>query len=81
MARKLAAIRPEGVQPTSPVFATARGAPLSYHYVYQRVLRPALRASGIAEKDADGTWDYKGVGSMRSVRRAVPSCLHRPERI
>lgn len=72
MARKLTESRVS--HPDAPVFATKAGTPHSYGNVYNRALRPALRASGIAVQRADGTWDYQGV-SFHAFRKACGSLL------
>ncbi|MGH2744507.1 MAG: site-specific integrase, partial [Thermoleophilaceae bacterium] len=79
MAAWLASLRPEDVELASPVFASARGTPLGYSNVYNRVLRPALRRAGIAlklcedENGRDG-WDYQGV-AFHQFRKACGSLL------
>ncbi len=55
------------------------GTPLTYSNMYNRVLRPALRASGIAAKvgeDQRGReeWDYQGV-AFHAFRKACGSLL------
>jgi integrase len=73
MASWLAELRPEDAAPDAPVFPSATGTPLHYHNVYNRVLRPALRVSGIAVK-ADDSWDYQGV-AFHAFRKACGSLL------
>jgi integrase len=79
MAAWLTALRPADAKPDRPVFATARGTPLGYSNVYNRVLRPALRDAGIAVKvgeDEKGkpVWDYQGV-AFHAFRKACGSLL------
>jgi integrase len=76
MATWLGRLRPEGVDPDAPVFPSAVGTPLNYHNVYNRVLRPALRESGIAVKlsDEPERWDYQGV-AFHAFRKACGSLL------
>ncbi len=59
--------------PGAPVFPSLTGTPLTYSNMYNRVLRPALRESGIVVKTEDG-WDYQGV-AFHSFRRACGSLL------
>jgi integrase len=66
MAAWLTSLRPDSAHPDSPVFASARGTPIGYSNVYNRVLRPALRRAGIAVKvgkDEKGRdlWDFGAV--------------------
>jgi integrase len=75
MARKLAAIRPDDAGAETPVFASSVGTPLGYSAVYNRVLRPALRESGLARRRDDGTWDYRGI-AFHAFRKACGSLLH-----
>jgi integrase len=63
----------------SPVFPSTTGTPLNYHNVYSRILRPALRASGIALKvgethGGEDAWDYQGV-AFHAFRKACGSLL------
>jgi integrase len=79
LAQMLATIRPEGTPPSTPVFIGERGAPQHYSNLYNRILRPALRKSGIAVmvgEDERGRprWDYQGV-AFHSFRRACGSLL------
>lgn len=79
MAGWLTWLRPDDAHPDSPVFASARGTPLGYSNVYNRVLRPALRQAGIAlkvGKDEKGrdVWDYQGV-AFHQFRKACGSLL------
>jgi integrase len=79
MAAWLATLRPVDVDPEAPVFPSARGTALSYANVYNRVLRPALRESGIAVKVEDpetgeDVWDYQGV-AFHAFRKACGSLL------
>jgi integrase len=73
MASWLTELRPEGPTTGAPVFPSTTGTPLHYHNVYNRVLRPALRASGIAVQTEDG-WDYQGV-AFHAFRKACGSLL------
>jgi len=73
MASWLAELRPEEVAPDAPVFPSTTGTPLQYGNVYHRVLRPALRDSGIAVETKDG-WDFQGVG-FHAFRKACGSLL------
>jgi integrase len=87
MASWLAELRPEGVEPTAPVFATATGGTLNYANVYNRVLRPALRDAGIAVQTGTVTvlrrgkeveepvWDYRRV-AFHAFRHACGSLLY-----
>jgi integrase len=50
--------------PEDPVFASVVGTPLGYSNIYNRVLRPALKAAGL---------DGQVSPSMRSARRAAQS--------
>jgi integrase len=79
MASWLAELRPENAAPDAPVFPSTIGTPLHYHNLYNRVLRPALRASGIAVnmgEDDRGRerWDYQGV-AFHAFRKACGSLL------
>jgi integrase len=77
MASWLAELRPESVSPDAPVFPSTTGTPLHYHNIYNRVLRPALRASGIAVNvgtDEKPEWDYQGV-AFHAFRKACGSLL------
>jgi integrase len=79
MAAWLTSLRPDDAHPDSPVFESARGTPLGYSNVYNRVLRPALRQAGIAVKvgeDEQGreVWDYQGV-AFHQFRKACGSLL------
>jgi integrase len=69
----LAELRPDGAATDAPVFPSTTGTPLHYHNLYNRVLRPALRASGIAVRTPDG-WDYQGV-AFHAFRKACGSLL------
>jgi integrase len=73
MASWLAELRPEDAAPDTPVFPSTTGTPLHYHNLYNRVLRPALRASGIAV-ETEGGWDYQGV-AFHAFRKACGSLL------
>ena len=73
MASWLVELRPENVPPDAPVFPSTTGTPLHYHNLYNRVLRPALRDSGIAVETEDG-WDYQGV-AFHAFRKACGSLL------
>ena len=59
---------------TRPVFATATGEPLHPSNVNSRVLRPALRASGLAVQRDDETWDYRGI-AFHAFRHTCASLL------
>lgn len=77
MASWLAELRPHEAAPDAPVFPSAVGTPLSHSNVYSRVLRPALRASGIAINlgtDDAPEWDYQGV-AFHAFRKACGSLL------
>ncbi len=50
MASWLAELRPANARPAAPVFPSRTGTPLTYSNVYNRVLRPALLAAGLATK-------------------------------
>ena len=73
MASWLGELRPEDAMPDTPVFLSATGTPLHYGNLYNRVLRPALRASGVAVQTHDG-WDYQGV-AFHAFRKACGSLL------
>jgi integrase len=73
MASWLSELRPEHPAPDAPVFQSTTGTPLHYNNLYNRVLRPALRASGIAVETEDG-WDYQGV-AFHAFRKACGSLL------
>ena len=72
--------------PCAPVFRSATGGPLIYANVYNRVLRPALRKSGIAvvvdrrtvikrgTEVEEEVWDYQGV-AFHAFRKACGSLL------
>ncbi len=75
----LAELRPAEAQPDRPVFASVIGTPLTYSNMYNRVLRPALRDAGIAQRvgeDEHGrpVWDYQGV-AFHAFRKACGSLL------
>ncbi len=86
MASWLTELRPAGVSPSAPVFATATGGTLNYANVYNRVLRPALIKAGIAVqigtvtvrkrgKDVERpVWDYQGV-AFHAFRHACGTLL------
>jgi integrase len=74
MAAWLGEIRPADAAPGGPVFASITGSALTYANVYNRVLRPALRASGIALELGEDEWDYQGVG-FHAFRKAAGSLL------
>jgi integrase len=74
MARQLAAIRRDDAGADAPVFPSSVGTPLGYSAVYNRVLRPALRDSGLARQRDDGTWDYRGI-AFHAFRKACGSLL------
>jgi integrase len=87
MAVWLSQLRPEGVAPDVPVFASSVGTPIVYANVYNRVLRPALIAAGIAKQVGTRTvrkggrdvevpvWDYQRVG-MHAFRHYSATTLH-----
>jgi integrase len=56
------------------VFVSKTGTALTYSNMYNRVLRPALRESGIAVQTDDGSWDYQGV-AFHAFRKACGSLL------
>ncbi len=75
----LAELRPADISPDRPVFASVTGTPLMYSNMYTRVLRPALRDAGIAQKvgedeRGDPIWDYQGV-AFHAFRKACGSLL------
>jgi integrase len=77
MASWLAELRPVDAAPDAPVFASKAGTPLIYANLYHRVLRPALRDSGLAVNvgtDDEPVWDYQGVG-FHAFRKACGSLL------
>jgi integrase len=79
MASWLGGLRPQDAAPDAPVFPSVAGTPLNYANVYNRVLRPALRDSGLAVKvgeDKRGreVWDYQGV-AFHAFRKACGSLL------
>jgi integrase len=79
MAAWLTSLRPDDAHPDAPVFASARGTPLGYSNVYNRVLRPALREAGIAvgvgeDEKGKEVWDYQGV-AFHQFRKACGSLL------
>jgi len=77
MAAWLAELRPAGAGQDAPVFPSVTGTPLTYSNVYNRVLRPALRDSGIAKNlgTADApSWDYEGI-AFHAFRKACGSLL------
>jgi integrase len=77
MAAWLAELRPAGAGQDAPVFPSVTGTPLTYSNVYNRVLRPALRDSGIAKNlgTADApSWDYEGI-AFHALRKACGSLL------
>jgi integrase len=86
MAAWLTTLRPEDVEPRTPVFASATGTPLNYHNVYTRVLRPALEKSGLAVQTGTVTvrkrgkdveepvYDYQGI-AFHAFRKACGSLL------
>ncbi len=79
MASWLAELRPEDTAADAPVFASITGTPLNYANVYNRVLRPALVAAGLAVvvgENAKGepVYDYQGI-AFHSFRRACGSLL------
>lgn len=62
-----------------PVFASAKGTPLTYANIYNRVLRPALRDAGLAVQIGENAkgediWDYQGI-AFHALRRACSSIL------
>ena len=59
------------------MFPSVTGTPLTYSNAYNRLLRPALRASGIAVNigtDEQPEWDYQGV-AFHAFRKACGSLL------
>lgn len=79
MASWLATLQPADAPPDAPVFATAAGSPLNYANVYNRVLRPALIAAGLAVKtgekpNGEAIWDYQGI-AFHAFRKACGSLL------
>jgi integrase len=75
LAAWLSELRPADA--SGPVFASRTGRPLNYANVYHRVLRPALRDSGIATNvgtDEKSEWDYQGV-AFHAFRKACGSLL------
>ncbi len=79
MASWLAELRPEGVCADAPVFASRTGGALTYANVYNRVLRPALVAAGLAVKVGETAkggpiYDYQGI-AFHAFRHACGSLL------
>jgi integrase len=75
----LAELRPSDPAPDQPVFPSKAGTALTYANVYNRVLRPALVAAGIAVKVGEGEngpiYDYQGV-AFHAFRHACATILH-----
>ncbi len=66
-------------RPAAPVFPSRTGTPLTYSNVYNRVLRPALLAAGLATKVGETSkgkpiYDYQGI-AFHAFRKACGSLL------